>query len=133
MASPDLYVARFDLYLLLAALTVYASAAFVFTTSNQRIGFLTALLCFGIVHVVFSVVQAHVAENLALIFPSLADLEYRERGAGLYINPDHLAGFLEVIGVLGLSIATWSRWPNWSRVTIGYLTGVVYLGLALTG
>jgi hypothetical protein len=76
-------------------------------------------------------VQFGLGENL-MVFSFLRDLTIGNRSSGFYGNPDHLAGGLEVIGILGLSIACWSRWPKWARVVIGYLAVVSYIGLALT-
>ncbi|MEO5719916.1 MAG: O-antigen ligase family protein, partial [Chthoniobacterales bacterium] len=72
-------------------------------------------------------------QNYSMIISALADVPRHERGAGLYVNPDHLAGLLEIVGILGVSIAAWSRWPSWARVVVAYLTGLCYLGHALTG
>ena len=49
------------------------------------------------------------------------------------MDPDHLAGLLEVLGILGLSVACWSRLPGWAKVIVGYLTLNCYFGAALTG
>jgi hypothetical protein len=59
--------------------------------------------------------------------------DYESRASGFFICPNHLAGFLEVAGILGLSVICWSRWPTWSKLLIGYATGICYFGLALTG
>jgi len=44
-----------------------------------------------------------------------------------------LAGLLEVLGIFGLSLTWWSRWPSWARVFVGYLAGICYVGLILAG
>lgn len=133
MTSPDGYAARSDLYLVLGALVVYLIAASLLSSAMMRNAIIGVLLVFGFVHVAVSVTQAGVAKNYSLLIPALADVRLSVRGAGLYVNPDHLAGLLEVIGVLGLSVTCWSRWPHWARVVLAYLTGICYLGLALTG
>ena len=63
----------------------------------------------------------------------LEGFDIEHRASGLYLNPAHLAGLLEVLGPLGLGITCWSRWPKWGRVITGYVTGGCYLGLILTG
>ena len=47
---------------------------------------------------------------------SLRDFLVDRRASGLYVDPDHLAGLLEVLGILGLSVACWSRLPGWAKV-----------------
>ncbi|MGI8435953.1 MAG: O-antigen ligase family protein, partial [Chthoniobacterales bacterium] len=59
--------------------------------------------------------------------------DYGRRASGFYICPNHLAGLLEVVGVMGLSIVCWSRWPVWGKLLVGYAVGVCYVGQILTG
>ena len=63
----------------------------------------------------------------------LQRFDYGTRASGFYICPNHLAGLLEIVGVFGLSIAVWSRWPVWSKLLIGYASLVCYAGVVLTG
>lgn len=133
LTSPDAYAARADLYLTLGALLVYMIAAAVLPSGAMRNTIIGALLIFGVVHVMVSVVQAGIAHNYSFLIPTLTDARRTTRGAGLYVNPDHLAGLLELVGILGLSLTCWSRWPHWSRVVLAYLTGACYVGLASTG
>jgi tetratricopeptide (TPR) repeat protein len=39
---------------------------------------------------------------------------------------------LEVVGLFGLSITIWSRWPLWAKLLAAYATGICYVGLVLT-
>ena len=133
LTSPDAYAARADLYLTLGALVVYMVAAVLLRSAALRNTIIAVLLLFGVVHVAVSLVQAGMAHNYSMLIPSLGDVRQNTRGAGLYVDPDHLAGLLELVGILGLSLTSWSRWPHWTRVVLAYLTGICYLGLALTG
>ncbi len=133
LTSPVPYVARPDLYCVLAALTLYGLTITILAEPGRRTVLITVLLAFAVVHVLISVVQFGLGRNYDLLLPSLARVEPSERASGFYVDPDHLAGLLEVVGVLGLGVAAWSRWPSWSRVLVGYLTAACYLGLALTG
>lgn len=132
LLSPANYAARPDLYSLLAAVTLYGLTLTVLSTSRWRITLILSLLAFAIVHVLVSVIQAGWGENLMLV-SSLENVEQSSRATGLYVNPDHLAGLLEVLGIFGLSITCWSRRPRWLKVVTAYLTAACYLGLALTG
>ena len=53
-----------------------------------------------------------------------------KRASGFYANPDHLAGLLEALGILGLSIACWARRSRTTRVVTGYLAAWLVLKLA---
>ena len=133
LTSPSPYHARADLYCVLACLAVYAAVLIGFPKPRARIYIFGILLAAAVVHVAVGVVQAGWGENYSLLIPSLEDVEASERGTGLYVNPDHLAGLLEVLGLFGLSIACWSRLPGWVKVCFGYLTGLCYFGILLTG
>ena len=136
LTSPVAYVARADLYLVLAALTVYALAFTVLNTPGKRLALLIGLLVFALAHVVVSVAQGIRGGSLSLLIPALEIFEQSkraERAAGLAVNPNHLAGLLVVLGAVGLGIACWSRRPAWLRVCLGYLAASCYLGIALTG
>ena len=131
LLSPDAYLARADIYAVLGGLLVYLFVACVFTDSKRRMFLLLFLLTIALVHVVIGVIQFRYGDNFMLI-PHLHRYDYGRRASGFYVCPNHLAGLLEVLGVFGLSIVWWSRWPTWAKVLVGYATGVCYLGLVLT-
>ena len=113
-------------------LTLYGLTVSALDTSARRIALIVSLLAFGVVHVLVSVIQTGFGENLRFV-SSLETIEGSQRATGLYVDPDHLAGLLEVLGIFGLSLTWWSRWPSWARVFVGYLAGICYFGLILTG
>ena len=130
LISPAPYVARADLYFVLAALTLYGLTLSVLT-SGRRMALIVILMAFAVLHVLVAVIQAG-GENLTWT-SFLEEITRASRASGFYVNPNHLAGLLEVLGILGLSITCWSRWPSWSKVCVAYLAGTCYLGVALTG
>lgn len=132
LTSPVTYVARADLYFCLAALVLYGIAATMFTNSSARMSVIVSLLVLAMVHVWIGFIQFGSGENFKLM-AWLEDLDIEHRASGLYLNPAHLAGLLEVLGALGLGITCWSRWPKSGRVITGYLTAACYVGLILTG
>jgi O-antigen ligase len=132
LTSPVSYVARADLYLVMAALTVYGLTAIVLSSSGKRIALIILLLTFAMLHVLLGLIEFGLGENFILI-PFLQTLEINNRASGFYVNPDHFAGLLELLGIFGLSITCWSRCPSWSKVITGYLTAICYFGLVLTG
>ncbi len=132
LTSPAPYFASSDLYSVLAALVIYGLTVTTLATSRKRIALLVALLALAVLQVFVGLVQFGVAENFKVV-PFLEKITGMQRATGFYTNPDHLAGLLEILGIFGLAITCWSRWPSWSRVIFGYLTAISYAGLAMTG
>jgi O-antigen ligase len=131
LTSPIAYAARPDLYCVLAALAVYG-VTILLSNATFRLTIVISLLALAIVHVLIGVVQFTRGDNFMLI-PFLQRANYGYRASGFIVCPNHLAGLLEVLGVFGLSIACWSRWPVWAKLLAGYVAGVCYAGLAMTG
>jgi O-antigen ligase len=131
LTSPIVYAARPDLYCVLAALAVYG-VTILLGNATLRLTIIVSLLVVAIAHVLIGMIQFTRGDNFMLI-PFLQRADYGYRASGFYVCPNHLAGLLEVLGVFGLSIACWSRWPLWSKLLVGYLAGVCYAGVALTG
>jgi O-antigen ligase len=130
--SPDHYLARFDIYSILAGLIVYFLTATVLTDPRRRLSVLAILLVAGVVHSLVGAVQFRNGNNWMPI-PFLPRLDYGSRASGFYLCPNHLAGLLEVVGIFGLSISLWSRWPAWAKLLTGYATLICYIGVILSG
>ncbi len=130
LASPIAYSARPDLYSVLAALTVYG-LTILLSSSTMRMALIVSLMTLAVPHVLIGVIQFSRGDNFMLI-PFLQRVDYGHRASGFYVCPNHLAGLLEVLGIFGLSISCWSRWPVWSKLLIAYLVCVCYAGVALT-
>lgn len=129
--SPVPYLARADIYSVLGGLLIYFFVACIFTKSKERMLLLSFLLALGIAHVVIGAIQFRHGDNFMPI-PFLQRIDYGRRASGFYVCPNHLAGLLEVLGIFGLSIVCWSRWPPWAKLLVAYAVGVNYLGVALT-
>jgi O-antigen ligase len=130
--SPSPYLARFDLYSVLGGLIVYFFAACVFTSARARMAILACLLAASLAHVLVGVIQFSSGNNFMPI-SFLQRFDYGRRASGFYICPNHLAGLLEVLGIFGLSIICWGRWPVWAKLLLGYATAACYFGIILTG
>jgi O-antigen ligase len=128
--SPDL--ARLDACAVLAGLTVYLLASCVLTSPRTRLAILSCLLVAAMAHVFVGAIQFRFGNNFMPI-PFLQRFDYGPRASGFYVCPNHLAGLLEVVGIFGLSIACWSRWPLWSKLLVGGAALVCYAGIVLTG
>jgi O-antigen ligase len=130
--SPVVFIARADLYVVLAALILYLLVACVLTASVVRMWMSLALIVFALAHVLVGAIQFRFGNNYMPI-SFLQRVDYGYRASGFYICPNHLAGLLEVVGVIGLSIVCWSRWPVWAKMLIAYCASVCYLGQLLSG
>lgn len=129
--SPVEYLARGDLYILLGALMVYLFVALILTVPKYRFIFVMALLLIALIHVTIGGIQYLRGER----FPVLNFIERPDQGlraAGLYICPNHLAGYLEVCAVMGLSIVCWSRQSFWIKLLAGYGAVVCATGVVLS-
>ncbi len=131
LLSPVPYIARSDVYSILGGLAVYFLVACILISARQRMVLLLLLLVFALVHVVVGAMQFRDGNNFMPI-SWLQRYDYEWRASGLYVCPNHLAGLLEVLGVMGLSLACWSRWPVWGKLLVAYFVGVCYVGLILT-
>ncbi len=130
--SPVPYLARTDIFSVLAGLVIYLSVAFIITSAPWRMAILLFLLVVALVQVGIGAVQFRSGDNFMLI-PFLQRFDYGRRASGFYACPNHFAGLLEVIGVFCLSFACWSRWRLWAKLLVGYAGGICFVGLALTG
>jgi O-antigen ligase len=131
LVSPVSYAGRPDLYCVLAALAVYG-LTILLPGSTTRLAIIVSLLVLGAAHVLIGFIQFNRGDNfMPISFLQRAD--YGSRASGFFVCPNHLAGLLEVLGIFGLSITCWSRSPLWSKMLIGYLACVCYVGVALTG
>jgi O-antigen ligase len=57
---------------------------------------------------------------------------YLKRGSGTYINPNHLAGFLEMVAPFGLAYVFAGRLGHATKVVWGYATLAVLVGIGAT-
>jgi len=130
--SPVPYLARADIYSVLGGLMVYFFIACVLVDTRARILTALFLLTVALGHVFVGAIQFRDGNNF-MPLPFLQRFDYGGRASGFYACPNHLAGLLEVVGIFGLSIACWSRWPIWTKLLVGYSTAVCYAGLILTG
>lgn len=129
--SPVGYLAREDAFLVIACLVLYWCVACAITDTARRFVFVFFLLGLAMVQTVIGAIQFKDGHNF-MPFPFLQRFDYGLRASGFYVCPNHLAGFLEVVGLFGLGAICWGRWPRWTRLVLIYLVGVCYLGLALT-
>jgi hypothetical protein len=129
--SPEPYLARTDLYAALAGMAVYLLVALNLTSSRWRMGLVGILLALALANTAIGAIQFFKG-NEFMPFPFLPRPSYGARASGFYGYPSHLSGFLEMVLMLGLSVAFWSRWPSWSKILVGYICVIVLLGIIIT-
>lgn len=130
--SPVEYLARTDLYLGLAALAVYLLGAFSVTGSRERMFVFAGL--FGFAFFQFAVGAIQFAEgNRFMPLPWIVREGYGIRASGLYICPNHFAGLMELLGLMGMSIVVWSRWKVWAKMLAAYTVVACFAGVGLSG
>lgn len=94
--------------------------------STQIIGF--SLIFLAVAISCYAIYQFLTVSNWVLFFPA----EYRGRGSGTYINPNHLAGFLEMLLPLALAYALAGRGKPVTKIFLAYAALVMVVGIAVT-
>ncbi len=131
--SPVDYLARRDIYMVLAALIVYLLVALRITSTKQRSLLVGFLLLLALAQCVVGTIQFSTGNNF-MIIPFLPRSEqYGSRASGFYMNPNHLAGFLEIALFMGLGVTFFSRWKLWGKILAGYASCVCIAGILMTG
>ncbi len=130
--SPSPWLARADLFSVATALLVYFLAALCTGSSRARIFVVAGLLILGVAQSVIGFYQ-FVREPG---FHPLLEAGIRgasTRASGLFVNANHLAGFLEVALLLAVSLCFWGGFGGIGRMLAGYSALVCLTGLLLTG
>lgn len=130
--SEDAYIARADLYLAVAAFTTYLIFSFRIVSTRLRVRFAYFLLLIAAANFVVGGIQFFKGGNF-MPFPFLPRENYGARASGFYGCPNHLAGFLEIAMLFGISIACWSRAGLLARITAGYGALMCAAGILLSG
>ena len=72
------------------------------------------------------------ATNSEYVWHFIKPAVFRKRGSGTYINPNDLAGFLEMLVPLGLAYTLAGRLNHLLRVFLGYASLVMLTGIGVT-
>ena len=130
--SPVVYLAWEDGFMVLGALIVYLLTACYLTDPRRRLWIFGWLLVLAAADLAIGVRQ-FAGDDKTTAFGFLRSVQYAGRASGFFVCPDHLAGFLEMVICLGVSVVVWSRVKPWVRVLCGYTTICCLAGLLLTG
>lgn len=131
MLSPVDYLWWPDFYMVLACAIAYLLVACHFTRLEERHLILGALILVAMAEVLVALRQFSAGDDFMPL--GLRRPESGRRASGFLISPNHLAGYLEVIGVMALSCACWSQWRGWVRGLAGYAAAACFVGVAITG
>lgn len=132
LTSPVEYLARADLFMILAAVLVYFLTTMYSNGTKARLALVVVLLICALAHVAVGAIQFKQADNFMLL-PGIMRSDYQWRASGFYICPNHLAGLLEMTAMLALGLACWSTWRATWRVLVGYCALMCLAGVAITG
>ncbi|MEI8108310.1 MAG: O-antigen ligase family protein [Verrucomicrobiota bacterium] len=128
--SPVPYLARADLFLLLSCLLVYFLAAGPLSSTTSRVSVIKILLCLGVIHAGVSAIQAAFGEDFMLFGIGRAPND--SRASGLFVSPNHLAGFLEIALAFGISFTLSSTEKPAMKVAFGYASLCCAIALLLS-
>ncbi len=132
LTSPVEYLARADLFMILAAALVYFLTTMYSNGIRARLAVVVVLLVCSLAHVAIGAIQFKQADNFMLL-PGIMRSDYQWRASGFYICPNHLAGLFEMMTMLALGLACWSNWRAAWRVLAGYCALMCLAGVAITG
>ena len=129
--SPVDYLARSDFMMVSGCLVIYLLAALSFTKSKFRMYFIGVLLAIALGQVIVGFIQFSRGNDFELFgyqrYPA------GNRASGQYVSPNHLAGYLEVVAIMGMSLVCWSTWKPWAKILAGYVSVLAFAGVAITG
>ena len=124
------YVARMELTRVL----IYALLFFIVLNNVARQE-LTRLLCFILIFLAMAIAIYAVyqfATNSKYVWHFIKPAAFLRRGSGTYINPNHLAGLLEMLAPLGLAYTLTGRVGHLLRVFLGYSSLLLLAGIGVT-
>ncbi len=129
--SPVDYLWWSDFQMVQACLVVYLLTVFYIRTPGLRLLVIAGMLVLAMAEFGIAVRQFSAGDNWMPFGFSRTDMG--TRGSGMFVSPIHLAGFLEALGMISLSLTVWSSWKWWVRAALGYLTIVCFAGVAISG
>lgn len=129
--SPIPYLSRPDFFMIIGSLLVYLLVAFYANNPQERLLLVAGILLIAVPELYAGLMQFFKGRDFMLF--GFRRFPFGTRASGMFISPNHFAGFLEAAGVLGVAVAAWSRWPLWAKGLIGYLSVGCYVGVAISG
>ncbi len=129
--SPAEYLAHDIRMIVLAALSVYLVVAILLTGPRPRTVIVWGLLLLLVPNALVSFIQFFKDNSFTHL--GLSRPGYGERVSGLFICPNHFAGFVEMVLPFCLSAVVFSRWPMWQKILVAYIGLMGMVAFVLTG
>ncbi len=133
--SPYAYYARSDLYMTGACVLVYLLTAFYLTESRERLRLLVLLMIIAVGQVSLALYQFLSRDGFLFFGFVRPDMAYQgevTRASGMFISPNHFAGYLETVAMFALGFAAWGRSGIAERFTAGAVAALCYVGVAIS-
>ncbi len=130
--SPSAWLAGFDFYAALAALLMYFITALFAGDAGTRFKVVCGIMALASAQVGLAIYQFAKDANFNPLL-SEGRPEAGFRASGLFISPNHLAGFLEVALILATSLCFWGSFRARGKMIFAYLALMCLTGLVLTG
>lgn len=128
--SPVEYLALPDYFMMLGCLMVWLLTSYFITSFTDRTILLGILWALAGVEVFCGLIQ-FVNDPGFMLFGLIRGSA--QRASGMFISPNHFAGFLEAVAIMTLSMVVWSRWPVWAKVLAMYVAVSCWIGVAISG
>ncbi|MGB8356501.1 MAG: O-antigen ligase family protein [Chthoniobacteraceae bacterium] len=129
--SPVEYLSRQDFFMVLGSLAVYLLTALHIVKSRHRMILLGVLMVIALGQVAVGLIQFSRGNDFMLF--GYGRYPNGNRASGQYISPNHLAGYLEVVAIMGISLVFWSMSKPWVKILMAYTSMVAFGGILITG
>lgn len=126
------YIGRLQFFIMAGCLIIYLLFALFLTRPQDRKVFFYVLMVLALSQVVIGMVQ-FLGNNQWMPLPWAQRRDDAWRASGLFISPNHFAGYLEIITLMAVSLVVWGRSAVTVRLLIGYVACVCIAGIALSG
>lgn len=140
LVSPVPYLARMDFFMVIAALAVYLFTVLFLKTSRQRMWVIYTMFGLAVLNTAAGLLQFTKGNHFMLMWfwpdgwfiPKLFRPDYGWRASGFFGCPNYMAGFLETLGLITLSLFLLGRGRVMLRTILGYFLLVCLAGMAVT-
>jgi O-antigen ligase len=128
--SPYPYLARPDLFMTAGCVIVYLITTVYLTGPRERLRIVLLILIIAAIQVGIGIYQFSQQSGL-MLFGFLRP-GHVARASGMFISPNHFAGYLEAAAMFAIALACWSRWGAAERLTAAITAVLCYVGVAIS-
>lgn len=132
--SPYIYYARPNLLMTGACVIVYLLTAFYLTEARERLRLFTLFMVIAVGQIGLGFYQFLSGHGFQFGFTRPDTLIYDglTRASGMFISPNHFAGYLEAVAMFALGFAAWARSGLAERIVAGLVAVGCYAGVAIS-